>query len=107
VVFGEWLKPGVHINAAGSNWVNKREIDEAAVKRSELIVADHREQSKIEAGDLIDIVEDWSTVYELTDVVKGKVGRASSEQITLFKSNGIALEDIASALHIYKKIVQH
>ncbi|HSE39846.1 MAG TPA: ornithine cyclodeaminase family protein [Acidobacteriota bacterium] len=106
VVFGDWLKPGVHINAAGSNWVSKREIDEAGVRRSDLIVVDHREQSKIEAGDLIGVVEDWNNVYELADVVQGKVARTSTEQITLYKSNGIAVEDIASALHIYKKIVQ-
>jgi ornithine cyclodeaminase/alanine dehydrogenase-like protein (mu-crystallin family) len=106
VVFGDWLKPGAHINAAGINWSTKREIDEAAVKRSAIIVVDHREQSKIESGDLIGVIEDWNKVYELSDVVQGKVKRTSSEQITLFKSNGIAVEDIVSALHIYKKIVR-
>jgi ornithine cyclodeaminase/alanine dehydrogenase-like protein (mu-crystallin family) len=105
VVFGEWLKPGAHINAAGTNWSTKREIDETAVQRSAIIVVDHREQSKIEAGDLIGVIDDWNTVHELSDVVQGKIKRTSTEQITVFKSNGIAVEDIASALHIYKKIV--
>jgi ornithine cyclodeaminase/alanine dehydrogenase-like protein (mu-crystallin family) len=104
VVFGEWLKAGCHINAAGTNWSNKRELDEAAVRRCDLICADHREQSKIEAGDLIGVIEDWNSVWELSDVVQGRVARTSPDQITLFKSNGIAMEDIASALHIYKKI---
>jgi alanine dehydrogenase len=104
VVFGEWLKPGCHINAAGTNWSNKRELDESAVKRCDLICADHREQSKIEAGDLIGVIDDWNSVWELSDVVQGRIARTSADQITLFKSNGIAMEDIASALHIYKKL---
>ena len=106
VVLGDWIKPGAHLNAAGTNWASKREVDEATVKRSTLIVVDHREQSKIEAGDLIGIVEDWNSVYELTDVVRGRIGRTSPEQITFFKSNGLAVEDIASAFHLYKKIIQ-
>jgi alanine dehydrogenase len=104
VVVGEWLKTGCHINAAGTNWSNKRELDEAAVKRCDLICADHREQSKIEAGDLIGVIEDWNSVWELSDVVQGRIARTSPDQITLFKSNGIAMEDIAAALHIYKKL---
>jgi len=104
VVFGEWLKPGCHINAAGTNWSNKRELDQSAVKRCNLICADHREQSKIEAGDLIGVIDDWNSIWELSDAVQGRMARTSPDQITLFKSNGIAMEDIASALHIYKKI---
>jgi ornithine cyclodeaminase/alanine dehydrogenase-like protein (mu-crystallin family) len=106
VVFGDWIKPGAHVNAAGTNWASKRELDEDAVRRCSLIVADHREQSKIEAGDLIGVVEDWNEVYELADVVQGRISRTSPDQITLFKSNGIAVEDIASALYLYKKIVR-
>jgi alanine dehydrogenase len=104
VVFGDWLKPGCHINAAGTNWSNKRELDEDAVRRCDLICADHREQSKIEAGDLIGVIDDWNSVWELSDVVQGRIARSSPDQITLFKSNGIAMEDIAAALHIYKKL---
>lgn len=105
VVLGEWLKAGSHINAAGTNWSNKRELDENAVRRCSLICVDHREQSRIEAGDLIGVIEDWNAVWELSDVVQGRVRRTSPDQITLFKSNGIAAEDIAAALHIYKKLV--
>lgn len=104
VLFGEWLKPGCHINAAGVNWHNKREIDEECVRRAGLIVVDSLEQNKIESGDLLGLV-DWKNVHELTDVVKGIVRRASDDRITLFKSGGIALEDIAAALFIYRKVV--
>lgn len=106
VLFGKWLKPGCHINAAGVNWHNKREIDETAVRRAGLIVVDHRDQSKIEAGDLIDLV-DWDKVRELSDIVRGKAARANDDQITLFKSNGIAAEDIAAARFLYRKLSAH
>ncbi len=105
VVRGEWLKPGCHINAAGVNWANKRELDETAVRRCELIVVDDLEQSKIESGDLILVPAfDWTTVRELSDVVSGKVKRSSPDQITLFKSNGIALEDIVAADYLLFKM---
>lgn len=104
VVFGEWLSPGCHINAAGVNWANKRELDETAVRRAGFICVDHREQSKIEAGDLIGVISNWDDVAELSDVAKGRTGRASADQITLFKSNGIAAEDIAAALFLYRKL---
>ncbi len=105
VVHGEWLKPGCHINAAGVNWANKREIDDAAVDRCDLIAVDHLEQSKIEAGDLIQVPDfDWTRVCELSDVVQGKVTRSTPDQITLFKSNGIALEDIAAADYLLSKM---
>jgi alanine dehydrogenase len=101
VLAGEWLKPGCHINAAGTNWANKRELDEQVVRRSDLICVDHLEQSKIESGDLIGVIEDWSKVSELSQVVRGNVQRKSREEITLFKSNGIAAEDVAAAHYIY------
>ncbi len=106
VVQGGWLKPGSHINAAGSNSVARKELDAEAVNRASLIVTDHREQSKIEAGDLVGQLseERWNEVRELSEVVKGECGRTSPDQITLFKSNGIALEDIASAHYIYNRM---
>lgn len=106
VVFGDWLKKGCHINAAGSNWSNKRELDETTVRRCSLICVDHREQSRIESGDLIQALkpEEWEYVVELSDVVTGRVHRSSREEITLFKSNGIAVEDVASANYIYRKL---
>jgi ornithine cyclodeaminase/alanine dehydrogenase-like protein (mu-crystallin family) len=104
---GEWLQSGVHINAIGGNFLFKREIDEIAVKRSKVIVVESKEQSKIEAGELLPLIEkgrlQWDQVYELGEIVAGKVnGRKKDEYITLFKSLGIAIEDIAIAAHVYE-----
>ena len=106
VVEGKWLKPGSHINAAGSNSVSRRELDEEAVRRADFICTDDRHQAKIESGDLTAVLKEqqWNDVRELKDVVKGNSGRTSRKQITLFKSNGIAVEDVASALYIYSRI---
>jgi alanine dehydrogenase len=102
VVEGAWLKPGAHINAIGANFPQKRELDAKAVERCDVIAVDSREQSKMEAGDLIQVFgEDavrWLGVRELADIVGGKVaGRTGADEITLFKSNGIAIEDIVVA----------
>jgi ornithine cyclodeaminase/alanine dehydrogenase-like protein (mu-crystallin family) len=107
VVEGRWLKPGMHINAIGVNLPFKREFDKEAVSRCDVVVADSREQSKIEAGDLIQVFgEDkskWETVHELGQIVSGSVpGRTSAAQITLFKSTGVATEDIIVAGRIYE-----
>ncbi len=104
---GDWLQEGVHINAIGGNFLFKREIDETAVKRSNIIVVESKEQSKIEAGELLPLIEkgrlQWEGIHELGEVVSGKIkGRKKDEDITLFKSLGIAIEDIAVAAHIYE-----
>lgn len=104
VLYGAWLKQGCHINAAGSNWANKTELDANAVQRCDLICVDHLEQSKIESGDLIPVLKDWSSVKELSAVVKGSVKRKDADQITLFESHGIAVEDVAAAYYVYKKL---
>src|SRR6185312_14261397 len=71
VLEGSWLSPGVHINAMGANWPQKRELDDAAVPRSQVIVVDSVEQAKMEAGDLIQAfgedVSRWDSVCELGD----------------------------------------
>jgi ornithine cyclodeaminase/alanine dehydrogenase-like protein (mu-crystallin family) len=102
VVKGRWLEPGIHINAVGANFSQKRELDAEAVLRCDLIAADSCEQSKIEAGDLIQAFAGdearWNGVCELAEIVAAKIpGRTSSSQITLFKSVGIAIEDIVVA----------
>jgi ornithine cyclodeaminase/alanine dehydrogenase-like protein (mu-crystallin family) len=106
VVEGKWIKPGAHINAAGSNSVARREIDEDAVRRSTFICTDDVQQAKIESGDLTSVLSDkeWSEVRELKDVVRGNCGRTSQDEITLFKSNGIAVEDVAAAHYIYSRL---
>ncbi len=107
VLTGTWLTPGTHINAIGANLPQKRELDDEAVSRAGLIVADSREQSMLEAGDLIRAFGDdpgkWSLVRELAEVVAGgTAGRTSPRQITLFKSNGIAIEDVMAAARVYE-----
>jgi len=110
VLEGAWLAPGVHINAMGANWPQKRELDAAAVNRAGKIVVDSIEQSKMEAGDLIQAFgEDpsrWDAVQELSQIVAGKApGRNNADQITLFKSNGIATWDLAAAVRVYEMAV--
>ena len=111
VVFGEWLSPEAHINAIGANFPQKRELDEEAVRRSGIIVVDSREQARMEAGDLIAVLgEDasaWAAVRELSDVVTGKLaGRTHDRQVTLFKSSGVAIEDITVAAMVYEEAVK-
>ena len=108
VVLGDWLAPGAHVNAAGGNHWLRREIDEAAVLKSELIVVDDLEQARIECGDLMWLEARgtfrWDMAHELQEVVAGRVpGRLSQEGVTLFESMGVALEDIAAADLVYRK----
>lgn len=108
VLLGEWIAPGAHINAVGSSVPTARELDTAAVKRARLYV-DRRESTVNEAGDFLipkkeGALDDDHIVGEIGEVLLGRLqGRRSSEEITLFKSLGIAVEDVASARHIYEK----
>jgi hypothetical protein len=95
VALGEWLAEGARVNAAGGKRWQRREIDEAAVLRSDLIVVDDLEQAKIECGDLMWLEARgnfrWGMAHELSDVVAGRVpGRVSQEGVTLFESVGVA-----------------
>lgn len=101
VLRGAWLRPGVHINAVGSNWAGKQEVDADAVRRSGLIAVDDFEQAKVESGDLIEAVDagavGWNQVIEVGEIVaQVRPGRTAPDQITLFESQGIALEDVAT-----------
>ena len=105
VLKGEWIEPGTHINAAGSNFLSKAEIDVETVRRAAVIAVDSIEQSRLEAGDLLPAIDRgiicWESVTELGCIVAGhQKGRNNQDDITLFKSNGIALEDISTALRI-------
>ena len=108
VLLGEWLSPGMHLVAAGANSLSRRELDDDAVERSGVIVADARDQARLECADLVIPVArgllNWERVWELGQVVAGQVpGRNSAEEITLFESQGIALEDVAAAAHVYQR----
>ncbi len=111
VLEGSWIEPGMHINAMGANWAQKRELDAAAVNRAGSVFVDSIEQAKMEAGDLIQAFGEsqsrWSAVRELCEVVAGKIaGRSEKDQITLFKSNGIASWDLAAAVRVYELAVE-
>lgn len=104
---GAAVAEGVHINAIGANFPHKRELDDEAICRVGTIVVDSIEQSKAEAGDLVVPFGTggarWESIRELADVVAGKAsGRQSEKEITLFKSNGIAVWDVAAAMRIYR-----
>jgi ornithine cyclodeaminase/alanine dehydrogenase-like protein (mu-crystallin family) len=106
VLPGNGLKSGCHINAIGSNWANRRELDHATLQQSVLIVTDSKEQARAEAGDFIipanEGLFDWSKVCDLADVVAGHgPKRETPGEITLYKGVGIALEDVATAAHVY------
>ena len=105
VLKGEWLSEGTHINAMGSNALNRAELDVDTIRRSDTIVADSVEQCHIEAGDFVAALEQgvlhWSRVVELADVVAGRqTGRPTPDSITLFKSLGLAIEDLAVAARV-------
>ncbi len=105
---GSHLAPGAHVNAAGGNHWQRREVDEATVTRADVIVVDDLDQAKVECGDLMWLEARgsfrWDMAHELQDVVAGRVnGRPSAESITLFESMGVALEDIAAAQLVYNK----
>jgi ornithine cyclodeaminase/alanine dehydrogenase-like protein (mu-crystallin family) len=108
VLLGDWLEPGMHINAAGANSLARRELDDEAVTRCSIIAADAVDQAKIECADLAVPAGsgrlDWNVVLELGQVVTGQAsGRAAASDITLFESQGIAVEDVAVAAHIFER----
>jgi ornithine cyclodeaminase len=102
VLHGEWLAPGVHVNAAGSNALNRRELDEAAIRKADLVCVDSRAVALRECGDLLPVLEKGrmheGQLVEIGEVVAGmRQGRTGSAQITLFESHGMAIQDLAVA----------
>ena len=111
VLRGEWIAPGAHINAVGACFPNARELDTHAVTRSRLYV-DRRESTLNEAGDFLipkkeGAIDDGHIVGEVGDLLLGRVhGRRAPTEITLYKSLGIAVEDLAAAHSIYQKALE-
>jgi ornithine cyclodeaminase/alanine dehydrogenase-like protein (mu-crystallin family) len=99
VLRGDWLAPGVHINAVGATRPNWRELDDEVLHRSTIYV-ESREPALKESGDVIAANKE---LVEIGEVIAGKQrGRKSADQITLFKSVGVAIEDIATAELVLK-----
>ncbi len=111
VILGRWLRPGTHINAIGGNVIGRQELDEEAVARCAVVTVDNKEQAKQESAELVRAVErgmiSWEKVREIGDVVAGKnPGRPTPDSITLFKSLGVAMEDVALAARVYELALQ-
>lgn len=105
VFAAEWLPPGCHLNAIGSNSLARQEIPEKAVTAAHRIVVDSREVALREAGDLLPALEKGRTRpglwAELGEVIRGmRPGRQSAEELTLFESQGMAIQDIAVAARV-------
>ncbi len=105
---GRVIEEGTHLNVIGSNWWNKAEIDDTMVRRADIIVCDSVEQCQREAGDFAAALEagafEWSKARELSQVVTGnETGRATADDVTLFKSVGLAVEDVAMAAELLER----
>ena len=112
VLSSEWISSGTHINAAGSNWADRRELPtDLILGQSTLVAVDSVEVAKIESGDiLIPLRETNGSSFvgvELSEIITGKrPGRTAADQITIFKSNGLAVEDIAAAGYVYEEALK-
>ena len=110
IVNANWWKPGAHINAIGSHAPGLRELDTASIQRAR-IICDQLDACMAEAGDLQIPVEDgdyaWSDIAgDLGDVVNGNTpGRTSDDEVTIFKSVGLAIQDISCAALVYREAV--
>jgi alanine dehydrogenase len=98
---GEWLQAGQHLNVCGSNIPNRREVDSRTIARADLLVADDVDAARLEAGDLILAEREgqlsWGRVHSLRDVVAGTTGQRQPSDVSVFKSVGLAIEDVAAA----------
>lgn len=102
VLRGEWLAEGTHVNLIGSNFLAKTEADVEVFRRATVVTVDSKEQAKLEAGDFVAALREgvlhWANIHELSQVLIGRYpGRQSPCDITVFKSLGLGIEDIAVA----------
>jgi alanine dehydrogenase len=93
-----WIAPGTMINAMGSNVASRRELPGELVRRATLVAVDSLEQAKIEAGDLL-LADSWANVVELQNVKR----HFQPGQVTIFKSLGIGVEDVAAGSFVYQR----
>jgi ornithine cyclodeaminase/alanine dehydrogenase-like protein (mu-crystallin family) len=105
VLRGEWLRPGALVCAVGANDGRRRELDNVVLERAAFVCCDSVEDARLESADLIEPIQagvlDWLEVYELQQVVAGEVsGRASNDDVVVFKSNGLAAWDVAVAARV-------
>ena len=111
ILKNDWLKPGVHINAVGSHRPDMREIDGATLARAKVVV-DSREAIMAECGDILLALKEGSISKEsihgeIGEVLTGtKAGREHTDEVTLYKSVGIAIQDVATANLVYHKALK-
>ena len=109
VVQSSWIKAGAHINGIGANAANRRELDEKILERASIIVVDEPEQARKEAGELIDLTEKgrlkWSDVMAIHELVANPPKARDDQAVTVFKSLGMALEDLAAASLVYDRFI--
>ncbi len=101
VLFGEWLSAGTHINAVGATRPTWRELDDVVLQRARLYV-ESREPAMKESGDVIAAGEIFAELGEV--IARRKPGRESAEQITLYKSVGVGVEDVVAADLVYRRV---
>jgi ornithine cyclodeaminase/alanine dehydrogenase-like protein (mu-crystallin family) len=111
VFAGEWLAEGALVCAIGSNWLGRAEIDSDVIRRADNIVCDSVEACRREAGDFADAISkgifDWSRAVDLAAVVSGQAsGRNGPLSVVLFKSVGLAIEDLALAAKVVQRARQ-
>ena len=105
VLRGEWLAEGAHVNLIGSNFLSKSESDVEVFRRANLVTVDSKDQARLEAGDFVAALNagvlKWEDVYNLAPVLVGKYpGRESPRDVTVFKSLGLGVEDVALAVRL-------
>jgi ornithine cyclodeaminase/alanine dehydrogenase-like protein (mu-crystallin family) len=108
VLSGQWVAQGAHINAIGSNFLGKAELDVGTIRKCADVVVDSKEQARLEAGDFQQAIEDgalhWADIRELGPVIVGRYPiRKHAQDVTLFKSLGIAIEDVVVASRVYAR----
>ena len=104
VLESAWISPGTHINAMGSNWLIKRELPvDLVLEKADLVTVDSVEDAHLESGDLVIPGFPFRGDEFCEHMVGTKPGRTSREQITIFKSNGLAVQDVAAAGYVYEQ----
>lgn len=111
IIDGDWVKPGLHINGIGSHAVGVRELDTKTVVKSKL-VCDQVDACLVEAGDVMMPIEegalDPADIYgEIGELITGaKTGRESDDEVTLFKSVGLSIQDISASHYVYQRALE-
>ncbi len=108
VLKGEWLAPGAHVNLMGSNFLTSAEADVEVFRRAKLVAVDSKEQGRLEAGDFVAALSEhvlaWPDIKEFSQVLVNRYpGRQSPDDITVFKSLGLGVQDIATGVKVVEQ----